>query len=214
MALIEQDKKMSILKIDSSARLQDSNSRTISQYLVEQLVEQLDTQVVDRDLVKQPLPLISAADMLNLHASNDSDSETFQQHLALSNTLIQELMDTDTLVLSAPMYNFGVPAVLKQWIDYVCRAGLTFKYGEQGPVGLTNIKRAFIITASGGAPVGSSMDFVSPYLAQICNFIGVQEVIQIDASGSKGDPQSIIADAKLQIDEAISNINAKQVVGA
>jgi FMN-dependent NADH-azoreductase len=201
---------MSVLKIDSSARLQDSNSRTISQYLV----EQLDTQVVNRDLVKQPLPLINAQDLMDLHGSNDSDSETYQQHLALSNTLIQELMDTDTLVLAAPMYNFGVPVVLKQWIDYVCRAGLTFKYGEQGPVGLTNIKRAFIITASGGAPVGSPMDFVSPYLEQICNFIGVQEVIQIDASGSKGDPQTIIADAKLQIDEAISNINADAVVGA
>ncbi len=205
---------MSVLKIDSSARLQDSNSRTISQYLTEKLAEQLDTQVVSRDLVRQPLPLINATDMMNLHASNDSDSETFQQHLTLSNTLIQELMDTDTLVLAAPMYNFGVPAVLKQWIDYVCRAGLTFKYGEQGPVGLTNIKRAFIITASGGAPVGSSMDFVSPYLAQICSFLGVQEVIQIDASGSKGDPQTIIADAKLQINQALSNLNSEAVVGA
>jgi FMN-dependent NADH-azoreductase len=209
---------MSVLKIDSSARLLDSNSRTISHYLaeqlVEQLVEQLDTHVVSRDLVKQPLPLINAADMINLHASNDSDSATFAQHLTLSNTLIQELMDTDTLVLAAPMYNFGIPAVLKQWIDYVCRAGLTFKYGEQGPVGLTNIKRAFIITASGGAPVGSSMDFVSPYLAQICNFIGVQEIIQIDASGSKGDPQTIIADAKVQIDEALSNFNSEVVAGA
>ncbi len=74
---------MSVLKIDSSARLQDSNSRTISQYLTEKLAEQLDTQVVSRDLVRQPLPLINATDMMNLHASNDSDSETFQQHLTL-----------------------------------------------------------------------------------------------------------------------------------
>jgi len=201
---------MSVLKIDSSARLQDSNSRTISQYLV----EQLDTQVVDRDLVKQPLPLINAQDLMDLHGSNDADRDSYQQHLNISNTLIQELMDTDTLVLAAPIYNFSVPGVMKQWIDYVCRAGLTFKYGEQGPVGLTNIKRAFIVTASGGVPVGSPMDFASGYLEQICNFIGVQEVVHIDASGSKGDPQTIINDAKLQIDEALSNINANAVVGA
>ncbi|MFT6975133.1 MAG: FMN-dependent NADH-azoreductase [Bermanella sp.] len=117
-------------------------------------------------------------------------------------------MDTDTLVLAAPIYNFSVPAVLKQWIDYVCRAGITFKYEATGPVGLTNIKRAFIITSSGGVPVGSPMDFASGYLEQICNFIGVQEVIHIDASGSKGDPQTIISAAKLQIDQVLSNILA------
>ncbi len=201
---------MSILKIDSSARLQDSNSRIISHYLV----EQLNKPVVSRDLVKEPLPLISASDLMDLHASNESASESYTQHLNLSNTLIQELMDADTLVLAAPIYNFSVPAVLKQWIDYVCRAGITFKYGEQGPVGLSKIKRAFIITASGGVPVGSPMDFASGYLEQICNFIGVQEVIHIDASGSKGAPQAIIDDAKIQIDEAISKLNAEAVMGA
>ena len=95
---------MSVLKIDSSARVQDSNSRIISQYLV----EQLNKPVVARDLVKQPLPLISAADLMDLHASNESNSESFQQHLDLSNTLISELMDAETLVLAAPMYNFSV----------------------------------------------------------------------------------------------------------
>jgi FMN-dependent NADH-azoreductase len=195
---------MSVLKIDSSARLQDSNSRIISQYLV----EKLNSQVVSRDLVKQPLPLINAADLMDLHGSNESASSSFQQHLDLSSTLIQELMDADTLVLAAPIYNFSVPVVLKQWIDYVCRAGITFKYEATGPVGLTNIKRAFIITSSGGVPVGSPMDFASGYLEQICNFIGVQDVIHIDASGSKGDAQTIISAAKLQIDQVLSNISA------
>jgi FMN-dependent NADH-azoreductase len=205
---------MTILKIDSSARLQGSNSRTISHYLTEELVAQLNSKVVDRDLVKQPLPLISATDLMDLHASNESASASFQQHLTLSNTLIQELMDADTLVLAAPIYNFSVPAVLKQWVDYVCRAGITFKYGNTGPEGLTNIKRAFVITSSGGVPVGSPMDFASGYLEQICHFLGVQEVIHIDASGSKGDPETIINDAKKQIDQALSNIQSNMAVGA
>jgi FMN-dependent NADH-azoreductase len=205
---------MTILKIDSSARLQGSNSRTISHYLSEKLVAQLNSKVVDRDLVKQPLPLISATDLMDLHASNESASASFQQHLTLSNTLIQELMDADTLVLAAPIYNFSVPAVLKQWVDYVCRAGITFKYGNTGPEGLTNIKRAFVITSSGGVPVGSPMDFASGYLEQICHFLGVQEVIHIDASGSKGDPETIINDAKKQIDQALSNIQSNMVVDA
>jgi len=119
--------------------------------------------------------------------------------------LIQELKDADTLVLGAPMYNFGIPASLKQWIDAICRAGVSFKYTDKGPIGLLNIKRAFIITATGGTPAGSKMDFASGYLAHICDFIGVEEVLHIDASGSKGSPEQIIESGKQQIDALLSN---------
>ncbi len=195
---------MSILKIDASARLTDSNSRTLTQYLVEQLGD----SVIERDLVKHPLPLISAQDLMGVHGSSSDSRESLQQHLSLSQQLVDELMAADTLVFGSPIYNFTVPGVLKQWIDYVCRAGVTFKYGEQGPVGLTGIKRAFIITSSGGVPVGSPMDHASRYLEQICKFIGVEEVIHIDASGSKGAPELIINEGKKQIDAALVNIKS------
>jgi FMN-dependent NADH-azoreductase len=188
---------MSILHIDSSARLTGSNTRIIGQYLV----NTLNTTVVHRDLAVHPLPPISAQDLMGVHT-----------HLALSDQLIQELKNADTLVIGAAMYNFGIPASLKQWIDAICRAGVSFKYTAQGPVGLLNIKRAFIITATGGTPVGSNMDFASGYLAHICKFLGVQEVLHIDASGSKGTPEQIIESGKQQVDNLLSTAQTTEDV--
>ena len=187
---------MSILQIHSSARLEGSNTRVLSQYLVEALGQ----TVVSRDLALQPLPVISAADLIAVHESAEQGGRSFEEQLALSNQLIDELNAADTLVLGAPMYNFTVPASLKVWIDAICRAGVTFKYTEQGPVGLLRVRRAYIITATGGVPVGSGLDFCSPYLESICRFLGIKEVSHIDASGSKGSPDEVVAQGKLQID--------------
>jgi len=200
---------MSILHIDSSARLTDSNTRIIGQYLV----NALNTKVLHRDLAVNPLPAISAQDLMGVHGSSDEQRDSLHSHLALSNQLIQELKDADTLIIGAAMYNFGIPASLKQWIDAICRAGVSFKYGEQGPEGLLNIKRAFIITASGGTPVGGDMDFVSGYLSLICNFIGVKEVLHIDASGSKGSPEQIIESGKQQVDTLLANEHSTETLG-
>jgi len=200
---------MTVLHINSSARLNDSNTRIIGKYLVDALGE----PVIGRDLAQQPLPAISAEDLVAVHGSSDSQRDSLQSQLDLSAQLIDELKDADTLVLAAPMYNFGIPASLKQWIDAICRAGVSFKYTEQGPVGLLGIKRAFIITASGGTPVGSEMDFSSRYLEHICKFIGITEVYHIDASGSKGTPDQVIAQGKQQVDGLISALPENNISG-
>jgi len=192
---------MSILYIKASARIGQSNSRTVGDYLV----EQFDEPVVIRDLGMNPLPPISAEDLVTLHASGTSDRESYTQQLALSGQLIEELRDADTLILSTPMYNFGVPVVLKQWIDAICRAGVSFRYTKNGPEGLLGVNRAFIITASGGTQIGSDMDFASPYLEQICRFIGIEEIHIIDAGGSKREPEQVIANGKRQVDELLQD---------
>lgn len=194
---------MTVLKIDTSARFGSSNSRHLTDYLVSQLD---DGEVIVRDLARQPLPQISAEDLVGVHGSSTDDRDSLKQHLALSAELIEELKSADTLVLGVSMYNFGVPVVLKQWIDYVCRAGVTFRYGANGPEGLTGVKRAYIVTATGGTPVGSGMDYVSGYLAHICRFIGVEHVIQIDASGSKGAAEQVLAAGRAQIDAALNEV--------
>lgn len=205
---------MTVLHINSSARLNGSNTRIIGQYLVDALGE----SVVSRDLAQQPLPPISAEDLVDVHGSSDSQRASLKDQLALSGQLIDELKNADTLVLGAPMYNFGVPAALKQWIDTICRAGVSFKYTEQGPQGLLGVKRAFIITATGGTPIGSEMDFSSRYLEHVCRFIGVDEVHHIDVSGSKGTPEQVIAQGKQQVDELIStssdNVSNHTISGA
>lgn len=191
---------MTVLKIDSSARQEGSNSRIVSNYLVQQLVLQEGQPVIERDLVKHPLPPMSPQDLMGVHGSQDDERPSLQRHLAISNELIAELQQADTLVLGVAMYNFSVPAYLKQWIDYICRAGVSFRYTQNGPEGLTGVKRAFIVTASGGTPIGSDMDFASRYVENICRFLGVAEVFHIDASGSKGSADAVIDAARLQID--------------
>jgi FMN-dependent NADH-azoreductase len=201
---------MSVLHINSSARLGGSNSRIIGQYLVDALGE----PVVSRDLAQHPLPPISAEELIAVHGSADSQRPSLLTQLALSDRLIAELRDADTLVIGAPIYNFGIPASLKQWIDAVCRAGVSFKYTEQGPQGLLGVKRAFIITASGGTPIGSEIDFASGYLEHICRFIGITEIFHIDASGSKGTPEEIIAQGKQQVDALVGSVSNTTVLGA
>ena len=201
---------MTVLHINSSARLNHSNTRIIGQYLVDALGE----PVVSRDLAQQALPPISAEDLIAVHGSSESESVSLQTQLALSEQLIDELKDADTLVLGAPMYNFGIPASLKQWIDAICRAGVSFKYTKQGPVGLLNVRRAFIITATGGTPIGSEIDFTSRYLEHICKFLGIPEVFHIDASGSKGTPEQVIAQGKQQVDVLIAGFNSNDIAGA
>ena len=191
---------MTILKIDSSARSADSHSRILTQYLVERIAG----NVIERDLVQDPLPLISGEDLLDLAASATHSRESLRVHTSRSDTLINELMKAEELVFGVAMYNFTIPSSLKQWVDYVCRAGITFKYGEKGPMGLTSIKRAFIVTSSGGVPIGSDMDYASRYLEQICHFIGVEEVIHIKAGGDLGTPEQVIAQAKQQIDKIVA----------
>ena len=201
---------MSVLQINSSARLEGSNTRILSQYLI----ESLNQPVVSRDLAKQPLPAISAADLIDVHGSAEHSRPSFQQQLALSNQLIDELKEADILVLAAPMYNFTIPATLKQWIDAICRAGVSFKYTEQGPVGLLGVQRAYIITATGGTPIGSEMDFCSRYLEHICRFIGIKEIAHIDASGSKGSAEQVITQGKQQIDELLAGSSSVTLSGA
>lgn len=198
---------MSILKVDASARLENSNSRLIGQYLA----EQLGTDIIERDLVKFPLPPMSAQDLVGVHGSHAPDRDSLQQHLQISEQLIAELKQAETLIISTPLYNFGVPAYLKQWIDYICRAGVTFRYTENGPEGLTGIKRAYIVTASGGTPIGSAMDFASGYLELVCKFLGVEDVVHIDAGGSKREADKIIAEGKAQVDQFIAELTAEEV---
>lgn len=212
---------MSILHIDSSARLEASNSRRITRYLVSRLEQrQVDgveeatdsaqtaahqkQGTVTRDVGQALLPQISAQDLVDLHASTDSDRASLAAHTKLSETLIAELKAADTLVIGAPVYNFGVPVSLKQWIDYVARAGQTFRYTAEGPVGLTGVKHAFVVVSSGGTPIGSAMDHVSAHLKTVLGFLGVERVDIIDASGSKGEPEQVIAAAQAQIDALIA----------
>ncbi len=195
---------MTILHVKSSARFGESNSRKTGEYLVSKLTESTNDTVIERDLVAQPLPTLSAEDLVGVHGSHDASSrESLARHLEVSEELIDELNRADTLVIELAMYNFSVPFYLKQWIDYICRAGVTFRYTENGPEGLTGVKRAYLVTATGGTPVGGVADFASTYVEHICRFLGIEEVNHIDAAGSKRAADQVTSNAFSQVDSLV-----------
>jgi FMN-dependent NADH-azoreductase len=106
-----------------------------------------------------------------------------QQHarLDVSDRLVAELDAADVVVLTAPVYNFSVPAALKAWIDMICRARLSFRYTESGPQGMLRDRPVYLVMASGGMPFGSPADFASGYLRHIFAFIGIHDVRMVQA---------------------------------
>ena len=114
--------------------------------------------------------------------------------------LVSELEKADVVVIGLPIYNFGVPAAFKAWIDQVVRAKLTFRYGKTGPEGLLKNKMAYIILSSGGTELGSDIDFVSSYIRHVLGFIGIDVVTFIDSSGIGKDEEKVLANAHTAID--------------
>lgn len=127
-------------------------------------------------------------------------TEQQAQLAAIADALIDELQSADTLVISSPIYNFGVPASVKAWADLVARAGTTFKYTETGPVGLLEGKKAYITVASGGTPVGGEMDFMTSWLTFFLGFLGIKEVKVIAADGVMAGGEMKVASAFEQIE--------------
>lgn len=173
-----------LLLIESSVRQRDSVSRQLSEEFVAQWRQaNPGGRVLNRDLAREPLPHLDA-DLLGgwmKPAAEQSAAE--QAALARSDQLIEELLAADVLVLGAPMYNFAIPSTLKAWLDHVLRAGVTFKYTEQGPRGLLQGKRAYVLTARGGLYAGGPLDQQEPYLRQALGFIGIDDVQFVHAEG-------------------------------
>ncbi|MEE4895572.1 FMN-dependent NADH-azoreductase [Pseudomonas alliivorans] len=173
-----------LLVIESSARQQDSVSRQLTQQFLSQWQSaHPNDEVTVRDLAVTPVPHLDATLLGGWMKAADQRSETEQAALERSNTLTDELIAADVLVLGAPMYNFAIPSTLKAWFDHVLRAGVTFKYTETGPQGLLTGKRAFVLTARGGIYTGSSLDHQEPYVRQVLAFVGIHNVTFIHAEG-------------------------------
>ncbi|NNK79484.1 MAG: FMN-dependent NADH-azoreductase [Litoreibacter sp.] len=182
---------MTLLHIDSSARQTGSVTRDLSARIADQL-SQGGTEVIRRD-ISAGFPVLSE-DWVSANFTPATERTDAQKAiLAASDALVEELKAADTIVIGLPIYNFSVPAAVKTWIDLVARAGLTFKYTENGPEGLLTGKRAIIAVASGGTKAGSEIDFATTYMRHFLGFIGITDVSFVSA-----DQMAIDADAALQ----------------
>lgn len=191
-----------ILHITASIRGEESVSRDLSVKLVERLAAHYATGVVTRDLSANDLPFLTSERFAANLTSADERSSEQAELAAIGDELIAELQDADIIVLGIPIYNFGVPATVKAWADLVARAGTTFKYTESGAVGLLADKKAYLAVASGGTPVGSEIDFMTPWLKFFLGFIGINDVTTIAADGIMGvDGEDKIAKAHSTVEQ-------------
>jgi FMN-dependent NADH-azoreductase len=185
-----------------------------SNQLVEQALELIRIQdpavrVFTRDLVADPIPHLTPDAATAVRGGEPANDRQISAR-ALSNELIDELVSADTIVIGAPMYNFGIPSTLKSWFDYVLRAGVTFRYGEAGPVGLVNGKRAIVILTRGGLyseGPAKAMDSQEPHLRTLLGFIGITDVTFVRAEKLGFGPEhreQAIHSARLQIEDAVN----------
>lgn len=170
-----------VLRIDSSARRDDSVSRALGDKVVRRLTSRNPGLIVNRiDLADGVEHIDGDWVGANFTVAGQRDLQQ-RKSLSRSDAAVAALREADAVVLTAPIYNFSVPSTLKAWIDHVCRAGLTFHYTENGPQGLLEDRPVYLAMASGGVPFGSAADFASGYLKQVFRFIGIEDVRLIGA---------------------------------
>lgn len=182
--------KTKVLRIDSSARQAGSVSRAIGDEVIRRLAARhADIDIVNMDLAEGMDPIDGDWVAANF-TSEVERSEAQRERLAASDQAVATLKGADAILLTAPVYNFSVPSALKAWVDQVCRAGLTFRYTENGPQGLLADKPVYLVMASGGVAFGSPADFASGYLKQVFRFIGIEDVRFIGAERVAADAEA------------------------
>jgi len=176
-----------ILIIEASPRKKLSASRKATEKLSARLrAEFPNAKLIYRDLAKDKTPHLDDSTLKAISSKDPVEVEANKESGHLSDQLVSELLNSDLLVIATPMWNFGIPSLLKAWIDLVVRPGVTFKYTGSGVVGLAKDKKAILVIASGGVFADGpwkAWDFVDPYLRQILKFIGIEDVQTVRVEG-------------------------------
>ncbi len=189
---------MKIYQIDSSARKEGSTSRALAKKLLDK-IKKPDDEVVYRDLDDE-MVFVSGLTESGMKIEEKDQTEHHKKMFELSDKLVRELKESDVIIISAPIYNYGPPATLKAWSDLVARIGETFKFKENGRrEGLLRNKRAYLVITSGGTKLNSKEDFLTPWLKFILNFFGIEKVDVISADQMALDYEKSIRDAETQI---------------
>jgi FMN-dependent NADH-azoreductase len=200
---------MKLLRIDSSARRNSISRKLTAQYVENWRKLHPGGEVVERDLSANVPPLITDDWVEATRRDPSQLTPAQQQALALSDTLTAELLNANVIVIGAPMYNFSISSALKAWIDQVVRIGKTLTYGADGPKGLVEGKKVFVLTSRGGAYGRGThyekFDFEEPYLRHILAFIGLTDVTFIHAENQLRESAGpSLAAATEQIGKAVA----------
>jgi FMN-dependent NADH-azoreductase len=178
-----------ILQLNSSLSGESGQSSRLASEFAGAVAAATGASLTVRDLARQPVPHLTAERFAAFTTPASARSVEQQRHVSESDALIDELRRADVLVLGVPMYNFGVPSTLKAYFDHVARAGVTFRYTAEGPVGLLTGKRAFVFATRGGRYAGTDADLQSAFLRRFLGFIGINDVEFIYAEGLSLGPE-------------------------
>ena len=197
-----------ILQINSSARREASYSTRLARRIVARLrAAHPEATLTVRDFNDAPHPVLDEAALAALFTPANQRTPEQQARVALDDALIAEIRAADVVVLGVPMYNFGVPAALKNWIDAISRAGVTFRYTEKGPEGLLKGKKVYVALTRGGKYRNTPADTQVPYLTMVFNFLGLTDVEFVYAEGlalGADAERTAMASAYEEIEDAVA----------
>tara|TARA_B100001057_G_scaffold393782_1_gene402801 strand:+ start:1834 stop:2415 length:582 start_codon:yes stop_codon:yes gene_type:complete len=189
---------MKIYQIDSSARKKGSSSRALAKKLIDKIKKPND-EIIYRDLDDE-MVFVSGLTESGMKIDKNDQTEHHKKMFDLSDKLVKELKESDVIIISAPIYNYGPPATLKAWSDLAARVGETFKFKADGRrEGLLKNKRAYLVITSGGTKLNSKEDFLTPWLKFILEFFGIEKIDIICADQMAIDYDKSMRDAEEQI---------------
>ena len=191
---------MKIYQIDCSARKEGSTSRMLAKKLLNKIKKPND-ELVYRDLDDEML-FVSGLTESGMKIPEDEQNENHKKMFELSDKLVMELTEADTIIISVPIYNFGPPATLKAWADLAARVKMTFKYSEDGKrIGLLEDKQVYLVITSGGTKIQGEEDYLTPWLIHMLNFFGIKKIDIIGEDQMAFDYEKSIKLAEKKIEE-------------
>jgi len=190
---------MKIYQIDSSARKKGSTSRALAKKLLEKIKKPGD-EIIYRDLDDEML-FVAGLTESGMSIPENERTDQHKKMFELSDKLVKELKESDVIIISTPIYNFGPPATLKAWSDLAARVKSTFKYSPDGKqIGLLENKKVYLVITSGGTKIGSKEDYLTPWLKHVLNFFGIKNIQVISADQMSIDYKKSIKEAEAQIE--------------
>ena len=193
---------MKIYQIDSSARKKGSTSRALAKKLLDKIKKPED-EIIYRDLDDEML-FVAGLTESGMSIPLNERTEQHKKMFELSDKLVSELKESDVIIISTPIYNFGPPATLKAWSDLAARVKSTFKYSPDGKqIGLLENKKVYLVITSGGTKIDSKDDFLTPWLKHVLNFFGIKDIQTIYADQMSIDYDNSIKQAEKQIENIL-----------